>query len=95
MPKAAALSHYNITNNARVIEQISNSIKQNMDTNSIILNVLPLYHVFSYVGGSLLGTYLGIPNIYPAPGFNAALSIKVRINILQFHFFCLKISFFV
>jgi acyl-CoA synthetase (AMP-forming)/AMP-acid ligase II len=41
-----------------------------------MLNVLPLYHIFSFVGGSTVGAILGIPNIYPAPGFNSNLSIK-------------------
>ena len=55
---------------------LANSITPNFDETSTILNILPLYHVFSFVGGSLVGAVLGVPNIYPAPGFNAALSIK-------------------
>jgi len=77
MPKAAALNHYSLTNNARATVELLNSIKPNFDSNSTILNVLPLYHAFSYVVGSICGAYLGCANIIPAPGFNADLSIKV------------------
>ena len=56
---------------------------QNFDSNSILLNVLPLYHVFSFVAGSLIGSLLSITNIFPAPGFNADLAIKVNQTILN------------
>ena len=46
-----------------------------MNSESSILNVLPLYHVFSFVGGSLMSAHLNIPTYYPAPGFSSAASI--------------------
>merc|ERR1712227_73070 len=76
MPKAAALSHYSLTNNARVIDILCNSKVQNFDETSVLLNILPLYHVFSFVAGSLIGSLSRITNVFPAPGFNADLAIK-------------------
>ena len=48
---------------------------ENMNENSILVNVLPLYHVFSYCNGSVQGVLTGCPNIYPGPGFNAKSAI--------------------
>jgi len=74
-PKAAALSHFNLVNNAF-------SIRENGDYNlnpgeifmgesSVLCNVLPLYHVFGFTGGNLLSTLTNATALYPAPGFNA------------------------
>lgn len=76
MPKAAALTHYNITNTARAGIQQQNSIIQGFDKNSIVINVLPLYHVFSFTQGSVQGAFMGNANIFPSPGFNSGLAIK-------------------
>ena len=76
MPKAASLSHFNLTNNAISLTRALNVIEPSLNENTSFLNVLPLYHVFSFVGGSLSGAYNCVPNIYPAPGFNSAASIK-------------------
>ena len=76
MPKAASLSHYNLVNNAISIGQHMNSIIDNWNEKSVVANVLPLYHVFGFVAGSLSGTLLGASQVYPAPGFNAEAAVK-------------------
>ena len=68
MPKAAALTHFNITNTGRAGAYHQNSIIHHYDENIITINVLPLYHVFSFTIGSVQGAYLGSVNIFPAPG---------------------------
>jgi len=75
MPKAASLSHFNLINNAISLTESLNSLVPSVHENSSFLNVLPLYHVFSFVGGSLIGAHNVVPNIYPAPGFNSSASI--------------------
>jgi hypothetical protein len=63
------------------LEKVNNAISSanygegTLNSESSILNVLPLYHVFSFVGGSLVSTHLKIPSYYPAPGFSSAASI--------------------
>ena len=58
MPKAAALSHYNLVNNGISVNMHCNRLIDNWNTDSIICNVLPLYHVFGFVAGSICGAIL-------------------------------------
>ena len=58
MPKAAALSHYNLVNSGLSMNMHCNRIINNWNTDSIICNVLPLYHVFGFVFGSICGAIL-------------------------------------
>ena len=61
-PKAAALTHFAIVNNARSIVEMGNKyctgdeVKM-ADENTILINNLPLYHVFSFTSGAILGCY--------------------------------------
>ena len=61
-PKAAALTHYAILNNARGIAHMGNSWSEKTGTpllthtDSIWCNNLPLYHVFSFTAGAVLAT---------------------------------------
>ena len=64
MPKAAAISHFNIVNNVIANFEHQNSIHTHVNENMIICNVLPLYHVFSFTGASAIGTYCGAANIF-------------------------------
>ena len=59
-PKAAALTHYGIVNNARSIQFVGNQHCQEgdvmmSDEDTVIINNLPLYHVFSFTAGGVLG----------------------------------------
>ena len=74
--QAAALSHYNLINNAIAFTANLNGLLPVVNEDSSFLNVLPLYHVFSFVGGSLIGAYKSVPILFPAPGFNSAAAIK-------------------
>ena len=57
-PKAAGLSHYGLVNNAISVETNANKYADlTVPGESKILNMLPLYHVFSYLGGSMWGAY--------------------------------------
>jgi len=76
MPKAAALSHYNLVNNALSVGMHCNAIEDNWNDRTIVCNVLPLYHVFGFVAGSLSGAIFGSSQVYPAPGFNADAAVK-------------------
>ena len=58
MPKAAALSHFNLINNGISVSMHCNRIVDNWNTDSIICNVLPLYHVFGFVAGSICGAIM-------------------------------------
>lgn len=58
MPKAAALSHYNLVNNGISVNMHMNRMIDNWSTDSVICNVLPLYHVFGFVAGSICGALL-------------------------------------
>ena len=58
MPKAAALSHYNLVNNGISVNMHCNRIIDNWNTDSTICNVLPLYHVFGFVAGSICGAIM-------------------------------------
>ena len=61
-PKAAALTHHAILNNARGIAHMGNSWSEKTNTtylthtDSIWCNNLPLYHVFSFTAGAILAT---------------------------------------
>lgn len=79
MPKAAAISHFNIVNNVIASVQHQNSIFPHVDNTMVVCNVLPLYHVFSFTGGSVAGCYIGGANIFPSTGFSAERAIKVRL----------------
>ena len=46
-----------------------------MGKDSVLVNLLPLYHVFGFTGGSLLATVTNATSVYPAPGFNANASL--------------------
>ena len=61
MPKAAALSHFNLINNGISVSMHCNRIVDNWNTDSIICNVLPLYHVFGFVAGSICGAIMNAP----------------------------------
>jgi len=76
-PKAAGLSHYGLVNNAISVETNANKYADlTVPGESKILNMLPLYHVFSYLGGSMWGAYSMQTNIYPTPGFNADAALN-------------------
>jgi len=80
-PKAAALTHFAIVNNARSIVEMGNKyctgdeVKM-ADENTILINNLPLYHVFSFTSGAILGCYAKATNVFPAPGFSAMASLN-------------------
>ena len=76
MPKAAALTHFNIVNNAKSLTEHINLFEPSLNENTITANVLPLYHIFGFVAGSLTGALNTQTNVYPAPGFSAEHSIK-------------------
>ena len=57
-PKAAGLSHYGLVNNAiGVHDHVNKNGQLSVPGETKILNILPLYHVFSYLGGSMQGCY--------------------------------------
>ena len=76
MPKAASLTHYNIVNNAKSLTEHINLFQNLYNSSTITANVLPLYHIFGFVAGSLTGALNRQTNVYPAPGFSAEHSIK-------------------
>ena len=74
-PKAAALTHYNLVNNAKSLVEHLNKFRYCYHDDMVTCNVLPLYHIFSFVAGSLCGAMHTSTNVYPAPGFSAEASI--------------------
>ena len=52
MPKAAALTHFNIVNNAKSLTEHINLFEPSLNENTITANVLPLYHIFDFVAES-------------------------------------------
>ena len=50
MPKAAAISHYNMVNNVIASTIHQSSIIDHISPEMVLCNVLPLYHVFSFTG---------------------------------------------
>lgn len=69
-PKGATLSHHNILNNGYFVGQGCGYTEQD-----VICVPVPLYHCFGMVMGNLAATTHGACVVYPAPGFDPALTL--------------------
>ena len=63
------MSHFNLVNNVHAINERGNFNLRDgqsfMGGDSVLVNLLPLYHVFGFTGGSLLSTLKGATSVYP------------------------------
>lgn len=74
-PKAAALSHFNLVNNAAAIHRRACTMFD-LDKNLPVCINVPMFHCFANVGGSLAGVLNGRPGLFPFFGWNPMQSIK-------------------
>ncbi|KAH9812721.1 hypothetical protein DFH28DRAFT_1109433 [Melampsora americana] len=71
LPKAAALTHHNILNNAIQIGQ-----RMNLTPEDRVCNVPPLFHCFGSVIGNLATWVHGASVVYPSEGFDAHATLR-------------------
>lgn len=71
LPKAAALTHYNILNNAFQIGE-----RMNLQPEDRLCNAPPLFHCFGLVIGNLASWVHGASVVYPSEGFDAHAALR-------------------
>ena len=80
-PKAASLSQFGLTNNARCLAQ-----HWGWSENSSVACNVPLFHIFGCLGGSMLSASVGSHCVFPAPGWvpNATFAAieKYKLNVM-------------
>jgi len=86
-PKAAALSHYNMINNALAVQQATteaflndptqdHSLPLPLDDNTKWCCLVPLYHVFGFVGVSVISALAKCEVAFPHPGFSSDMALN-------------------
>ncbi|EGG01391.1 uncharacterized protein MELLADRAFT_79002 [Melampsora larici-populina 98AG31] len=71
LPKAAALTHHNILNNA-----VQMGERMNLQPEDRVCNVPPLFHCFGLVIGNLSSWIHGARVVYPSEGFDAHATLR-------------------
>ena len=74
MPKAAALSHYNIVNYCNAY----NKVYTHYNSSSKLLNLLPLYHIYGFLDGLIFSNSIGCESIFGGHKFRVLESLKVN-----------------